>query len=121
MTATCQKCGKSWGGLRPEHCKSCCQTFSGTTAGDMHRTGRHAISEGPDRRRCLTPDEMVDAGLVLDGKGIWRLPGNHPRNRAENLPSAPSTTGHTDPDPPGRQILAAKALRGIPGEPEVRR
>jgi len=50
---------------------SCHQTFTGTTAGDMHRTGDHAIFEGTDRRRCLTADEMREKGMAQNDRGVW--------------------------------------------------
>lgn len=78
MTTTCTACGKSWGGLRAEHCTVCHETFSGTTAGDRHRTGDHAVFVGPDRRRCLTADEMRDKGLEQNTKGIWTNGGDFP-------------------------------------------
>jgi hypothetical protein len=61
-------CGKSWTGYRTEHCPAsgCHETFSGQSTGDAHRVGDHN-----DGRRCLSPDEMRDKGLVLDSRGIW--------------------------------------------------
>lgn len=68
---TCHKCDATWTGLRIEHCPSCHATFTGSTSGDMHRTGDHAINEGPDRRRCLTADEMTEKGMTQNGRGQW--------------------------------------------------
>lgn len=58
----------------------CHQTFSGTSAGDMHETGEHGVREGPNRRRCLTPDEMralrTHSGnprLVQNSRGVWHV------------------------------------------------
>ena len=51
-------CGAEWSGLKIEHCPACHETFSGTTSGDRHRVGSHGVTDGPDRRRCLTVDEM---------------------------------------------------------------
>lgn len=68
---TCNKCAANWTGLRIEHCPSCHQTFTGSTAGDMHRTGDHAVFEGPDRRRCLTAHEMHEKGMARNERGIW--------------------------------------------------
>lgn len=85
-TATCQKCGKTWGGFKPEHCgggTGCHETFGSTIAGDLHRTGEHAISTGPDRRRCRDRAEMIEAGLHQDSKGIWRQNGRNPWGRAD--------------------------------------
>lgn len=57
---TCPRCDARWTGHRIEHCPAagCHLTFSGTTAGDKHRVGEHGVTTGPDRRRCLTIDEM---------------------------------------------------------------
>lgn len=69
MKVTHPQCGKSWGGYRAEHCPSCHETFSGSTAGDAHRRGEHGVD-----RHCVPPAE---AGLVFDEKrGVWRLPGD---------------------------------------------
>ena len=71
------KCGAEWTGKRLEHCTAtgCHQTFTGTTAGDMHRVGKHDVSEGPDRRRCLTPDEMREKGMTQNKHGHWTSGG----------------------------------------------
>jgi len=55
-----------------QHCRECHQTFSGTSAGDSHRTGKHEVRTGPDRRRCRTEAEMVAVGLWRDARGLWR-------------------------------------------------
>lgn len=68
MNTTC-KCGSTFGG-RAQHCCACHLTFSGTSAGDFHRTGDHAISTGPNRRRCLTVEEM-------ELKGMGYAPNSH--------------------------------------------
>lgn len=67
------KCGARWTGLKAEHCAACHETFSGTTAGDKHRTGDHAVSTGPTRRRCLTADEMLAKGMtyLTNAHGTW--------------------------------------------------
>lgn len=71
MATTCSTCSATWTGLRIEHCPSCCQTFTGATAGDMHRVGDHGTWEGPDRRRCLTPAEMTEKGMAQNDRGQW--------------------------------------------------
>ena len=58
-------------GLRIEHCKSCHQSFEGTRAGDMHRTGKQGVRQGPSRRRCLTPEEMEGKGMRRSARGVW--------------------------------------------------
>jgi hypothetical protein len=70
MTA-CKRCDTTWTGLRIEHCPACHQTFTGSTSGDMHRTGDHGVFEGPERRRCLTPDEMREKGMAQNARGHW--------------------------------------------------
>ncbi|AKO60228.2 hypothetical protein MRAK_42 [Propionibacterium phage MrAK] len=37
----------------------------------MHRTGDHGVKEGPDRRRCLTVDEMEAKGMTRNRHGYW--------------------------------------------------
>ena len=64
-------CGKTVRGYRAEHCAACCETFSGTTAGDRHRKGTHH----PAARVCVDP---ASVGLHMDKKGVWRLPATHP-------------------------------------------
>jgi hypothetical protein len=71
MNVTCNTCGDSWTGLRIEHCPSCHFTFTGSSSGDMHRTGDHAVTEGPDRRRCLTSEEMRAKGMARNDRGQW--------------------------------------------------
>ena len=75
---TCQRCGTSWSGLRLEHCTECHQTFTGTTAGDKHRTGKHDVWTGPERRRCRTADEMRDLGMRQNDRGHWGMGGTSP-------------------------------------------
>lgn len=70
MSAKCP-CGAKWTGARIEHCPACHETFTGTSAGDKHRTGDHATSVGPDRRRCLTVDEMLEKGIARNRRGHW--------------------------------------------------
>lgn len=62
-------------GGRQEFCSACQQTFSGTTAGDMHRVGDHAESTGRNRRRCLTPSEMLAKGMAQTARGVWMTSG----------------------------------------------
>lgn len=77
-TVTCSRCGISWTGLRIEHCAACHETFTGTSSGDRHRAGDHAISLGPDRRRCLTPEEMRAKGMTQNARGQWTNGGTSP-------------------------------------------
>ena len=74
----CNRCGASWSGHRIEHCTVCHQSFSGTTAGDKHRTGEHGVKDGPNRRRCRTSDEMRDLGMAQNDRGIWTNGGESP-------------------------------------------
>lgn len=74
---THQKCGSTWNGSRVQHCAApgCCLTFSGTTSGDHHRVGEHHITDptDPNRRRCLTIDEMTDRGMRPNAYGYWGM------------------------------------------------
>ncbi|MGO4984986.1 hypothetical protein, partial [Collinsella sp. Sow4_E3] len=47
------------------------ETFTSTTSGDMHRTGKHGQITGPARRRCLTEAEMLDQGMTRNRSGQW--------------------------------------------------
>lgn len=74
MTGTCG-CGATWGGTKTEHCAACHCTFTGTYSGDMHRVGRHDQATGPDRRRCLSVEEMTALGMAQNKFGVWMSPG----------------------------------------------
>lgn len=78
MSATTCRCGATWTGLRIEHCPECHETFSGTTAGDRHRVGDHNTWSGPERRRCLTADEMRAKGMEQNARGAWGNGGTSP-------------------------------------------
>lgn len=70
------QCGKTWSGLRREHCPACHETFNSTFAGDKHRKGEPAPG-----RRCVHP---ADAGLVPveHSWGIcWQTPGTYAGGR----------------------------------------
>ena len=71
MAVTCGTCSATWTGLRIEHCPSCHATFTGASSGDMHRVGDHAVFEGPDRRRCLSPEEMTEKGMSVNSRAHW--------------------------------------------------
>ena len=75
MSTVCTACGATWSGHRIEHCTACHETFTGTGSGDKHRTGDHAVDIGPERRRCLTPDEMRGKGMATNQRGQWTLGG----------------------------------------------
>jgi hypothetical protein len=71
----CGTCGKEWTGLAVAHCPTCCETFTGVTAFDAHRSGSHAN----DTRHCLDP---ATVGLVAVTKRTWSgwgYPGEDPR------------------------------------------
>lgn len=84
---TCRKCGTTWAGLRIEHCTECHETFTGTSSGDRHRVGDHATFTGPDRRRCLTPDEMRDKGMAQNARGQWTNGGTSPWAKRDAEPA----------------------------------
>ncbi|WP_419763410.1 hypothetical protein [Cutibacterium avidum] len=71
MNFTCPVCHDQMHGSRTEHCRVCHQTFASTTAGDMHRKGDHGVTAGPNRRRCLTADEMIAKGMARNADGYW--------------------------------------------------
>lgn len=60
------------------HCSACHQFFNSDSAFDRHRTG---LFEGESNkfgqtqitgpRRCMTTDEMLARGMVLNESGFW--------------------------------------------------
>lgn len=75
---SCTPCGATWSGKRIEHCDGCHETFTGSTAGDRHRVGDHAVFVGPDRRRCLAAEEMRAKGMTQNDRDIWTNGGESP-------------------------------------------
>lgn len=54
-------------------CTACGHTFGGERGFDLHRVGEYAApGKFGDRRRCLSADELVAAGMTQDERGIWR-------------------------------------------------
>lgn len=98
MRTTC-RCGAEWTGLRMEHCTECHETFSGSSAGDRHRVGDHAVFAGPDRRRCLTADEMRARGMEQNRRGVWTTGGVSPFSLARNGLETPNGVGVALGDP----------------------
>jgi hypothetical protein len=47
-------------------CQGCKQYFNSNSAFDKHRTGTHCSS-----RRCRTPEEMLDLGMLINHAGFW--------------------------------------------------
>jgi hypothetical protein len=47
-------------------CQSCKEFFNSYGAFDKHRTGSHGVD-----RRCRTPEEMIEKGMVLRNDGFW--------------------------------------------------
>jgi hypothetical protein len=77
------RCGAAWTGAKVEHCTACHATFSSTIAGDWHRVGKHAVTTGFDRRRCLTEAELVEHPKLTPrtngfGTTVWGQPGERP-------------------------------------------
>lgn len=66
------RCGATWGGRRAQHCPACHETFTGDTAGDMHRVGPF---HPKGARRCLTPTEMEAKGMRRNTHGVWTSGG----------------------------------------------
>lgn len=105
------QCGKSWTGSKAEHCPVCCETFTGTKAGDRHRVGDH--NDGT--RRCLTAVEMLGAGLVQNDREFWQVDQKgreHPRARRTEPQSAeqPVQVLRDTPAESGPQISDADAV-----------
>lgn len=71
----CRSCGDRIVGAKLEHCSCCHETFTCTTAGDMHRVGRHGVTDGSDRRRCLSSEEMLGKGMTRNSHGRWTAGG----------------------------------------------
>lgn len=46
-------------------CGACGEHFRSPSAFDKHRSGDQ------EARRCLTPDEMREAGMVVNAAGFW--------------------------------------------------
>ncbi len=69
-------------------CNGCGAVFMNVRAFDRHRTGKHGVLEGPDRRRCLDGTEVVTIGLQPSARG-WRLPP-HPYNGSRSRAGAPA-------------------------------
>lgn len=59
-------------------CTACGEYFNSTYAFDMHRKGKHGVN-----RHCLTPDAMLDAGMVKNRADFWisRWYDAHPEDR----------------------------------------
>lgn len=83
MNWTCRTCEKTIAGYRAEHCPECHETFTGATSGDIHRVGRHGVTDGADRRRCLTVVEMEARGMGQTKLVYWTS-GNTPRFASES-------------------------------------
>lgn len=78
------KCGAWWTGLKVEHCTVCHQSFTGTNSGDKHRVAvNFKLDENgrkvrlSDRNRCLSEDEMREAGMSKNHFGLWSLGGGN--------------------------------------------
>lgn len=44
------KCGRTWSGARTCHCAGCCETFSSTSAFDLHQRGGDCADPATVRR-----------------------------------------------------------------------
>lgn len=58
------------------HCRGgryggCCKSFASGVDFDLHRTGDFGI---PGDRRCLTSEEMLKIGWILEDEYFWRSP-----------------------------------------------
>jgi uncharacterized C2H2 Zn-finger protein len=52
-------------------CPGCGELFNSTSAFDRHRLGKHGIKEGPERRRCMSIEEIVARGMSKNAAGFW--------------------------------------------------
>lgn len=52
-------------------CAGCREFFTAPSAFDRHRVGKYEVTSGPDRRRCLTVNEMQLAGWRQLPDGYW--------------------------------------------------
>lgn len=79
-------------------CTTCGHTFGGERGFDLHRVGEYAApGKFADRRRCLSVDELLAAGLTQDARGIWR------RALAERFAAAKAKSRASKPLPlPGQ-------------------
>lgn len=71
MPWTCRQGRKGMSG-GAQHCAVCHETFSSTSAGDKHRVGPWTA------RRCLSPEEMQEAGLRRNSRGVWAIASKTP-------------------------------------------
>jgi len=51
---------------RHNQCQGCKEYFNSNDAFDMHRTGKHGVD-----RRCRTPLEMTEKGMLVNNDGFW--------------------------------------------------
>ena len=87
-------------------CPTCGMYFTSTHAFDNHRTGTYT----PQRRRCLSVDEMHDARMAPNAAGFWRIEPtdaqrdrfaamNASRSRVYTPPRDSLASGDTNPHP----------------------
>lgn len=92
-------------------CRTCGHDFASVRAFDAHRVGRHEYTQAeglelrPPRkegRRCLSPDEMQDAGWARDRWGRWVHPQalrNRPQKGCYSPPGGRRPVTATDNRP----------------------
>jgi len=51
---------------RRNQCQGCKEYFNSNTAFDLHRTGEYG-----KHRRCRTPQEMTEKGMLVNNDGFW--------------------------------------------------
>jgi hypothetical protein len=47
-------------------CQGCKEYFNSNYAFDKHRTGKHGVN-----RRCRSPEEMLELGMLKNQAGFW--------------------------------------------------
>lgn len=97
------------------HCRSCNTTFVSLTSFDMHRAGdyekpiyevkpngtttKKIVGRAPCTRRCMTEQEMRDAGMKQDERGRW--------NSGREMPAVWKKETEDDQDQPAAEEASA--------------
>lgn len=63
-------------------CSGCGKNFGSLNAFDMHRIGKFEPKTEDERRRCMTTEEMLSAGMRLVNEK-WRGPADESNHWAE--------------------------------------
>jgi hypothetical protein len=69
---SCRDCNLRWTSLLEEHCVVCCQHFTGTEAGDLHRRDGQCVD--PRTAKTLGGGALFapsGRGTTLGGEPVW--------------------------------------------------